>query len=116
MIEVDLAELKAEVIRIAKENPDTVYTSKRADDECRYIEEDGTPGCIYGNALLNLGVPPEVIERHEGYGIDKVVSGRPHWERKEDDPLRSEMFILWKVQYDQDAGLPWGEAVKKLVS
>lgn len=115
MIEVDLAELKAEVIRIAKENPNTVYTSKRDDGECRYIEEDGTPGCIYGNAFLNLGVPPEVIERHEGYGIDKVLSGKHYWERN-DNPLMSEMRALWEVQSEQDVGRPWGEAVKNLVS
>ncbi len=46
-----------------------------ASGQCRYVENDGTPSCLVGNALAILGVRlPRYEDRENEHGIDKLLA------------------------------------------
>lgn len=67
---------------------------------CRYVEEDGQPGCIHGHALISLGyrgLP-------EGKGIWAILGEL----NVSDYGLRE---AAEESQIAQDTGKTWGEAL-----
>lgn len=67
---------------------------------------DYVPSCIWGHALLTLGMDAEVLlEHNEEFGI-----GAPDMPRPWTDKLITE--AARDAQFAQDSGRPWGEAVK----
>lgn len=112
---------------IMVEGPDFVYakevlTITTYGDQypvCSYLhmDKDGeltVPGCIVGRALIDLGVPVEKIQPYNtGY-----VAGGILRELAEDNVLSftsKAASLLAHVQYLQDAGTEWGEAVHDAV-
>jgi hypothetical protein len=96
-------ELIAEVRRIAAERPDTVYRQPSTSCGCFYEKgecTDGSVGCIFGQALNNLGYPVtgtasiDIIARSRFVGNCLVI-------------------LAWcrEVQNVQDGGLSWGDAI-----
>lgn len=115
---VTVAQIEAEVSRLASENPDFVYqppeglSADEGQDFCFYVHRDanGNPikgqGCIIGQALAALGI--EVDENWEGNSAASVVE---HYTRCLSDEAR----YLNRVQRRQDHGQPWGVAVDGLI-
>ena len=62
-----LEQIAREVVRLADENPEHTYQPPEDSDSCLYIhtDDDGAPlpgtGCIFGQALQNLGVDREAL-------------------------------------------------------
>lgn len=102
-------QVEAAVRDIAKEFPDFVY--KRPEDShfCLYVhrqaDETLEPGCIFGRALIRLGVNPGALL--VGKGIIGLLQdlGIP----------TSNEQATWAhaVQSKQDRGTPWARAVQE---
>ena len=106
------------VRKIAKKNPDFVYTNQGIDDiyengGCSYfgrsyVDPETGQGCIVGQALQELGVTREEMEKAgiEGYSASDALkklgisSGDKH------------LHFLDTVQMRQDIGDTWKHAVK----
>lgn len=112
-----LGDLADKVREIALKRPNYVYQRKnpfRPDDggpTCVYVEQipGGTyiPSCLIGHAFVELGVAPEdlVFAEAEGINIFLVLE---KWGYDLEDPR-----VTWleNVQYAQDSGVAWGDAV-----
>lgn len=72
-------------------------------DQCLYFLKDGTPACIIGVVLHELGQGPDDVT--EGMGADL----QPLIEFEFDDKAK---FLAERAQSYQDNGYTWGEAVK----
>jgi hypothetical protein len=105
-----------EVHRLAEEQPDFVYSDQEvANEECSYfgcaIGNTTGQACIVGQALANLNVDMSDMKRKEdtGYGmaiataLEEGVVDIPYTEE--------EAKWLGDVQYYQDRGEPWAQAV-----
>ena len=119
MSKITPKDVLAEVIKVGEAEPDFVYTEQpdvNYDGTCHYLygnDEGEGRGCIVGQALLNLGIPKERIESfREDYAdvfLPNVLG------LTEPDAGSSEYVTLRNltyIQYAQDDGTPWGEAVK----
>lgn len=104
-----------EVQRIAAQSPDYRYEPPDS-DQCVYIH-DGEPSCIFGHALLNLGLIDKSFERVL-IDIDGVSCARINLQdietvieylNLEIDDKEIEEFL--SIQSDQDNGKPWGRVV-----
>lgn len=105
-----IKEVISEIRKIASENPNTVYSRDifdSGDDFCRYII-DGKGSCIVGRAIVNLGTIPARLHEFEGMKAQDVLS------RLSIDTDHSDQ-TEWvnRVQFHQDADVPWGIAVEK---
>lgn len=104
-----------EIIRLAEEYPEATYIIKDESRSCLYTEGAAGPGsgCLFGQALLNLGVPKELLmEFDHQYFVDnsdiRVLSS--YLNLGSTDPL-------WPtIQTSQDIGEPWGDAVSPLIN
>lgn len=106
------------VRKIAKKNPDFVYTDQGSEDVeegigCSYFGRSVTEpnvgqGCIVGQALQELGVTREEMEKAgiEGYSASDAL--KKLGIRSSDKHLH----FLDTVQMRQDIGDTWGHAVK----
>ena len=100
----------SEIRKIASKSPNTVYGRDIVDskeDLCRYII-DGKGSCIVGRALVNLGTAPAHLHKFEGMKAGDVLSSLLT------DTYHSDQ-TEWvnRVQFHQDANVPWGIAVEK---
>jgi hypothetical protein len=96
---------------IANEIPDFIYRSDGLLKACAYVEynEDGEskPGCIFGHALLRLGMIDLSIAEW-----DANTEGIRSLAYREDWALSNpELDWMGKVQNEQDTGSTWAEAV-----
>lgn len=99
-------QIDAELRKLMKEKPDFVYSPKGS-GRCFYNqgpagEPDRCDGCIFGQALQNLGVPKSQLTSDaciRDFAIDFLTEGEApkYWEQ---------------VQIHQDEGMPWGELVQ----
>lgn len=100
----DFKEIEAEVRRIAQESPQFAYERHTGVRWCMYIF-NGEGDCIFGRALINVGVPLEELACCESQPIAGVLRDLniPTTPRERD----------WAgaVQEWQDKGAAWGEAV-----
>jgi hypothetical protein len=108
-----------EVRKIAAERPDFIYRKPQYKSNgvlvdsasCMYINspegEEPIPGCIFGHALLNLGVEPDRIRKYEGAIASSIV--RNLLREATVDVLNADWMN--KVQDAQDDGVAWGDAV-----
>lgn len=97
-------ELISEVCRLAAERPDFVYERPVEGSECQYIHEGDEPGCIFGHALLNLGVDPDKLRR--SVAIHTVL------QRLGVDATADQLDWCLVAQSAQDTGEPWAVAVR----
>lgn len=95
------------------------YVYPKHDDRCYYVNEDHTPGCLVGAALVNAGVTiDQLIEFGDGgeiYGSSEMAGDlcytlRDH-EIAEIDAYARTLFSL--AQSVQDRGDTWGDAVRE---
>lgn len=114
-----LEDLRREVLALADERPDFVYTEQ----DCRK-ERDAVPcsytgallgsiegeACIFGQALTRLGVPQEVL-MDSNASIASVLEDDLGFSWEDVDKVY-DPFI--DTQQSQDNGTPWGEAVRHI--
>lgn len=121
MTEYDFAleDLRREVLALADERPDFVYTTQKeregvgSGEFCSYtgarLHSTEGEACIYGQALTRLGVPQDTLMGLSTNIVSLLSSkfGLDVHNIDYDDALRL-------VQFAQDGGVSWGEAVKPL--
>lgn len=92
-----------EVRRLAAEKPDFVYEKPEFSAFCLYMHGE-EPGCIFGQALHNLG-----------WDVTAPDAGTINTVLDDNDVHRTERQALWmrEVQHEQDTRTPWGDAVAK---
>lgn len=103
-------ELEREVRRIAAERADFVYVRSGGNRYCMYLHyEDGVPvgDCLFGQALINLGVEPASLVPLETKDIGRVMIS-----------LGIKCSIrqfdwAYNLQQCQDKGMTWGECVRR---
>jgi hypothetical protein len=116
---ITFEQLETEVRRLATEQPDYIYPANANGGKipsrinpgdttpcppCVYTQHQDKPPCIFGQALLNLGVPAEQL--HDQYTSIRGLLGVLGIEATRDQ-------YLWAsaVQESQDAMTPWGLAI-----
>lgn len=110
-----------EVIRLAGENKDHQYHGSEfsapvpysLSGGCSYLHCDEKLPCIFGQALMNLGVPIEILRNNEKQGISTVFS-RLYGEYNQTVTLDTTRFCI-EIQSQQDENYSWGTSVKKAV-
>lgn len=116
--DIPLAEVIAEIRRIAAESPDYVYEpvvkpNSLGIGTCEYVERsaDGKliGSCIVGRALVNLGVPPEVLT----FTDDFTPTAFGLFEDPDHDGRVAEINWIQRVQGGQDRKMSWGDAVAR---
>ena len=91
------------VRRLAAENPDRHAI-------CVYATEDATePVCIIGHAAHELGAPLDILARDPHLTTCDALALAPI---PPPGPLSPEGFWLSTVQFEQDEGASWSQAVQ----
>jgi hypothetical protein len=115
MKELTWENLEAEVRALAKANPEYIdvgYTDI-GKANCTYITNEKYTACIVGQALTNLGVDNDTLEKiedttprqnmfSEPLGLPEATGGAD----------RMSSVLLDRIQGAQDRGSPWGECVE----
>lgn len=111
----DVLRLTEAAIALAEANPETVYEPPDPDNptNCSYLEGEaaGREGCLFGQALADIGRPAH--QHEEGLGIDSLIKTRlghivdtgEEWSF--DVGLRG----LRAAQSCQDQGSVWGSTL-----
>lgn len=114
-----LEDLRREVLALADERPDFVYTAQKEREglgfgaSCSYtgarLHSTEGEACIFGQALTRLGVSKDTL-MGTSTNIVSLLFGKFGLDVHNidyDDALR-------RVQVAQDGGVPWGKAVEPL--
>lgn len=112
--DVTAESIEAEVRRLAAERPTYIYMETEDDDfACRYVDEDGAPGCIFGHALSNLGISIERLRVFDAFyeTSDRETLGASIDRVMEELRVRGSVWFFLVQEY-QDRGFSWAEAVK----
>lgn len=102
---------------VAEKGPGHVYRNPFGGGRtnCFYVHEttDGLrPGCLVGHVFAGAGVPlGEVMQGGNGTNVREVVDALTAAGVVKAPP--EAVAVLTYVQDDQDAGVPWGEAVTR---
>lgn len=110
-----LEDVIARVRALADEKPDFVYQKPEGASICKYVagkfsDDSARPDCIMARALHALGVSLKFLQCFEGAAVETVLGGMGlRWEPETEQ--QSEW--LRAVQYGQDNGMAWGNAVKE---
>lgn len=120
-----------EVVRLGRERPDFVYNNQPVRESylgnkqgssvgCSYtsavLGSDEGEGCIVGQALMNLGVPEEELKgvvKNVSDLLDILLPGESYSHAYGGLITPRIVLALGCIQFNQDRGLPWGEAVEK---
>lgn len=105
-------QLKSKVIEILDSDPEFVYSEYEEEytyagqsvphRRCFYVK-DGRGSCIFGRALIDLGVQADYFEPWEDRGIDEILNDL------EVEYTRAEKEWAIKVQCSQDRMIPYGQ-------
>lgn len=100
-------QLVAEVRRLASEDPSFIYpvaaTPPKDKPNCLYNPDKHQPGCIFGQALINLGDPVPVKD-------DRGNIGTQVWIKKIEATKAQIRWMMW-AQQAQDQRMTWGDAI-----
>ena len=113
--ELTSQDVARKAIELCEADPDHVYEAQTLDPEyhlpeCHYVHEDEDTGelyggCLFGRALIALGVPAALLRDYNDNGIGHVLAELgidPRPEREQ--PVHP----LAYVQGEQDVDKPWG--------
>lgn len=120
MTTITALDVAMKAVELAEANPEYIYqppmNSEGTIEGCWYVHRDertGEPdgnGCLFGQALVQLGVKPSAITEgiHVGVVLHDlgITEGSMHT-----DPLLDAMV---RAQGEQDAREPWGEAIEPI--
>lgn len=106
-------DVKNKIIELVEAQPDFMYVAEEgregSGNGCFYVQEDGVTGdCLFGQALIALGVPASTMSNHEGQNISKVLA---HLGVKGDVDL---IYSFDEVQSAQDSGYSWRVCLEAL--
>jgi hypothetical protein len=107
-IDIPLEDIVKEVKRLVIESPENVYKKPLddGDNNCSYskgICTNGAVGCIFGQALKNLGINTSTLDDASSiYGLYEITS----------DSDKNLLNWCVSVQSAQDNGKTWGKAVE----
>lgn len=114
MLKRDIKTLIAKAREIAEAHPDHVYEPPGlclSGPSCLYVHSGNQPGCIFGRALLELGISVEQLRAFQERPSDTTITTliRTTW----GDGQPSDLELLWcqRVQIAQDVAKSWGNAV-----
>ncbi|WP_078344695.1 hypothetical protein [Mycobacteroides chelonae] len=102
MTKIKASALWNEVLKVMKDNPNETR-------ECQYFNGDGTPCCVVGTALFNLGEKPDAYLADNDLNAWTDVSILPVV-LKDDGAV---MHLLESAQHLQDQGETWGTLYEK---
>lgn len=112
-------DLRREVLAIAEERPDFVYTAQKEREglgigaSCSYtgafVFSTEGEACIFGQAFTRLGVSKDAL-MGTSTGIVALLSSKFRLDVHNFDYADA----LRRVQFSQDSGVPWGKAVEPL--
>jgi hypothetical protein len=98
--------------RLAAERPSFVYKPERTSPNvlalCKYVHDDGRPGCIIGHALFEAGLI-DASMRSTGSNTGSFLELSYNLDLDLDE---DETWWLGEVQRSQDSQCPWGLAVR----
>lgn len=108
---------------IVDEQPGYVYRPVGDDRMCRYADTlpgvGLVPGCLLGHWLHRFHrIPLEHLAAQDlGYNIERVLPNMIHagWVDECDDRIRLVRFLGF-LQELQDAGTPWGQALREALA
>lgn len=111
---VNYQTIEQEVRRLAAAHPDHVA------EQAQYVSATGDPICIFGHALLSLGVQPKTLVYYDWtatlQGPEPISTNIAYMMAEVFDvPEHSGPIGRWwaeRVQRSQDNGHSWGEAVR----
>ena len=131
MTQLTIKQVVDKTIEIADRDPERVYTSPEGEGgTCYYVHTEAVgdplagekrlvPGCLFGHALHELGIPFEAM-----YDADPGCAAGPIDEmlpafltEEEEERFRNNATIrscLYGAQESQDNGHTWGDAVVAL--
>lgn len=89
---------------------DEIDEERSEGSTCRYVNPDGTPGCIAGSILAKAGLPLAWLAEQEGVGVSSVLFNLTVEGVVEVDRGGAEA-LNW-LQWRQDGGYTWSEALK----
>jgi hypothetical protein len=103
---------------VARKGVNYVYTADiKPDDQYVYVNDDGTPGCIVGHVLLDLGVPASAFLHGSVpglFGTAERINVTRFGMMKDALPIEFAdnrvLYALTRAQELQDDGAAWGEA------
>ena len=112
-----------EVARLADKSPDHIYTKPPGTFTCRYTSGgarnhrgvtivETSDGCIFGQALINLGVKRGDMAMCEGNPVNAVLGTLGIT----DDAKGRLITPFRRTQEEQDAGAKWGWAARHVTS
>lgn len=94
---------------IAQKSTNFTYTTHSGSNgTCTYVWK-GEPDCLIGRYLVDLGLPIEAFEPHEGKGVDDLFQDG-HLEGYEFSAEPEAIIAMAKIQHLQDNDYSWGEA------
>lgn len=115
-----LEDIRREVLALADERPDFVYTAQKEREGLNTVSSCSYTGalmystegeaCIFGQALTRLGVPKEALMGNNA-AISPLLSDYLDFEWSD---LHQVYDPFIDVQQSQDDGVPWGKAVEPL--
>ena len=88
---------------VVKGNEDFVYTE--AGNSCVYVNNDGSPSCLIGHALMRCGIEAEFFE---GINRDPLFVIEHLFSSMSESVLES----MTAAQLAQDRGETWGRALE----
>jgi hypothetical protein len=113
-------QLVKEVMRIASARPEVKYYGVPDENSynkvrCSNLDgtcTDGSKGCIVGQGVLAMGIPEAELKKHINSDVDSLSQELLGFE-PEEYTANPDMSWLQIVQAAQDAGMTWGDAVRK---
>lgn len=131
--ELTIEQVARKAVELADAKPGFVYDTPKFFDEeeqeefegdCQYLhhEDNGVlPGCLYGHAFLELGLPVEKVATFENNDVlaalqdlGLVTNRSEYTDECASGAIESLPAAILEAQRRQDASRPWGEAVEPL--
>jgi len=106
-------DLARKAVEIADASPDFIYVPPppltTRGPRCAYANPDGTGSCLFGQAMIALGATG--LARETTGGIINVAPLVGFVETGTPADRMLLRYALGSAQGNQDAGMPWGQAV-----
>lgn len=120
-MKITFNQIKTEVLRLMKKFPKNKYSPPKSDNpflECSYTRgtcTNGKRGCLFGQALINLGIKRDELKivGDSGlyYGGSKTIGEVLH-EMNLNMSVQERNWVD-NIQRIQDDGIAWGKILKK---
>lgn len=103
---ITVSQVIDQAIRLCEQRPDHKYAGGLV-GSCSYVpNERDVEGCLFGQALVKLGVSTDVLKEFEAQDDDgSIVTLLREWGLELDD--RTDMYLM-DAQRAQDDGKAWG--------